>query len=172
LVKILSLIGLISLRRNVKIAAITDNNRYLKWRVLISPHKSLNMKNTLVVFAAGCLGALVQCLVMWLFSRYGITHSLHVSLPGSIAPTWLYPRIVWGGLWGFLFLLPILTSSIFARSFVIALIPAGVQLFVIYPLYEGKGVAGLSLGLLTPFLVLFFYWIWALATTITLKLAK
>ena len=130
------------------------------------------MKNGLVVFAAGCLGAVIHCIVMWLFTRYGITHSLHVSLPGSLSTTWLYPRIVWGGLWGFLFLLPILTSSVFARSFVIALIPTGVQLFVIYPLYEHKGMAGLSLGLLTPFLVLFFYWIWALATTLTLKLAK
>jgi hypothetical protein len=130
------------------------------------------MKNALVVFAAGCLGALIQCLVMWLFTRYGITHSLGVSLSGSIAPAWMYPRIVWGGLWGFLFLLPILTNSIFVRSFVLALIPAGVQLFVIYPFYDGKGVAGLSLGLLTPFLVLFFWWMWSLATSITLKLAK
>jgi len=130
------------------------------------------MKNALVVFAAGCLGALIQCVVMWLFTRYGITHSLHVNLPGSISAGWLYPRIVWGGLWGFLFLLPLLTSSVFARSFVLALIPAGVQLFVIYPLYEHKGFAGLSLGALTPFLVLFFYWVWSLATTVTLKLAK
>lgn len=130
------------------------------------------MKNALVVFAAGCFGALIQCFVMWLLARYGVTHSLHVALPGSIAPAWLYPRIVWGGLWGFLFLLPILTSSIFARSFVIALIPTGVQLFIIYPLYEHSGVAGLSLGLLTPFVVLFSYWVWSLATTIILKLAK
>lgn len=130
------------------------------------------MKNALLVFAAGCLGALVQCVVMWLFSRYGITHSFHVNLPGSIAPAWLYPHIVWGGLWGFLFLLPILTSSILVRSVVIALIPAGVELLIIYPIYEGRGMAGLSLGMLTPFLVLFFYWIWSLATIITLKLAK
>lgn len=130
------------------------------------------MKNALIVFAAGCLGALIQCVVMWLLARYGITHSLNVSLPGSISPAWLYPRIVWGGLWGFLFLLPILTSSVFVRSFVIALIPTGVQLFIIYPLYEHKGVAGLSLGILTPFVVLFSYWVWSLATTVTLKLAK
>jgi hypothetical protein len=130
------------------------------------------MKNALVVFAAGCLGALVQCVVMWLFSRYGITHSLHVNLPGSIAPGWLYPRIVWGGLWGFLFLLPILSSSLFARSIVIALIPAGVTLFILYPFYEGKGFAGLSLGMLTPFLVLFFFWVWSFASIVTLKLAK
>lgn len=130
------------------------------------------MKNVLVVFAAGCFGALIQAVVMWLFTRYGITHHLGVAISGSIAPAWLYPRIIWGGLWGFLFLLPILTSSVFARSFVIALIPTGVQLFILYPIYEGKGMAGLSLGLLTPFVVLFFYWVWSLVTTITLKLAR
>lgn len=130
------------------------------------------MKNTLVVFAAGCFGALIQAVVMWLFTRYGVMHSLHVNIAGSISPAWLYPRIVWGGMWGFLFLLPILSSSVFARSFVLALIPTGVQLFILYPFYEGKGVAGLSLGMLTPFVVFFFYWVWALATAITLRLAK
>jgi hypothetical protein len=130
------------------------------------------MKNALVVFAAGCLGALVKCLVMWLCSRYGITQSLSVHLAGSLSPAWLYPHIVWGGLWGFLFLLPILSSSIFARSLVLALIPAGVQLFVIYPFYEGKGFAGLSLGVLTPFVVLFYWWVWSFSTAVTLKLAR
>jgi len=130
------------------------------------------MKNLLVVFAAGCIGALIQCIVMWLFSHYGINHRLGVSLSGSIAPVWLYPRLIWGGLWGILFLFPVLNGGSLARSFVVALIPSAVQLFVIYPFYEGKGVAGLSLGILTPFLVLFFYWVWALATTLTLKLAK
>ena len=130
------------------------------------------MKNVLVVFAAGCLGALIQVLVMWLFTRYGVTHSLNVNITGSLAPNWIYPRIIWGGMWGFLFLLPILTSSVFMRSFVIALIPTGVQLFIIYPFYQGKGIGGLTLGILTPFVVLFFYWIWSLATTVTLKLAK
>jgi hypothetical protein len=146
------------LRQNAKIRALRS--------------EGIQMKNALLVFAAGCFGALIQCVVMWLFTRYGITPSLHVSLPGSIAPAWLYPRIVWGGLWGFLFLLPIMTSSVFARSLVVALIPTGVQLFIIYPLYEHKGIGGLSLGLLAPFLVLFFYWVWSLAAVIILKLAK
>lgn len=130
------------------------------------------MKNALVVYAAASLGAMLQCLVVWLFSRYGITHNLNVHIAGSLSPAWLYPHIVWGGLWGFLFLLPVLTSSVFARSLVLALIPAGVQLFVIYPFYEGKGFAGLSLGLLTPFLVLFYWWVWSFVTLVILKLAK
>ena len=130
------------------------------------------MKDALLVFAAGCLGALIQMIAMNLCVHYGFMHSLHVQLGASYIPAWVYPRIVWGGLWGFVFLLPVFASSILMRSFVLCLIPACVQLFILYPFYEGKGVAGLSLGLLTPFVVLFFWWIWALATSITLKLAK
>ncbi len=130
------------------------------------------MKNALLVFAAGCLGGLVYCLVMWLFTRYGISQSLGVSLYGSLAPNWVYPRIVWGGLWGLLFLLPLMSSSLFMRSLVMSLIPALVQLFIIYPFYTSQGIAGLKLGLLTPVLVWFFFWCWAFTTLVTLRLAR
>jgi hypothetical protein len=130
------------------------------------------MKNTLVVFAAGCVGALVMCVVMWLASRYGITQALKVAISGSVSPPWMYPRIVWGGLWGLLFLLPFLSGSLLARSFVIALFPTLFQLFVVYPYYQHKGVAGLSLGVLTPFVVFLFFWVWSLTTAIVLRVAK
>jgi hypothetical protein len=130
------------------------------------------MKNTLVTMAAGALGAVIMCIAMWLATRYGLTKALNVAIYGSVSPDWMYPRIVWGGLWGLLFLLPLFTSSLLARSFVLALIPTLIHLFIIYPLYQGKGVAGLKLGLLTPFVVFFFYWIWSLATALILKLSK
>jgi len=130
------------------------------------------MKNALVVFAAGSLGALIQILAMNLAVHYGLIHSLGVQMGASFSPYWMYPRIVWGGLWGFVFLLSVLSSSLVMRSFLLCLIPAFVQLFIIFPFYESKGFAGLSLGVLTPFVVLFFWWVWALATSITLKLAR
>jgi len=107
---------------------------------------------------------------MWLASNQGVTQSLGVAISGSLSPHWLYPRLVWGGLWGLLFLLPMLASSLFARSLVIALIPTLVQLFVIYPVYEHRGVAGMSLGALTPFVVFFFYWVWAFVAALALRL--
>lgn len=130
------------------------------------------MKNALLVFAAACIGGLFYCLSMWLSSRYGLTQTLGVNLHGSISPQWMYPRIVWSGLWGLLFLLPILTSRLFVRSFVVSLIPTCVQLFIIYPFYTSRGFAGLELGLLTPVLVWFFYWVWALTTLIVLRFAR
>ena len=130
------------------------------------------MKNALLIFAAGCLAALLQAVVMNLAVNYGLTHSLGVKVGASFSPYWLYPRIVWGGLWGLVFLLPVLSSSLILRSFVLCLIPALVHLFIIYPFYQGKGVAGFSLGALMPLVEILFWWVWALAVSLILRFAK
>ncbi|MBE8717283.1 hypothetical protein [Cellvibrio polysaccharolyticus] len=130
------------------------------------------MRAFLIAFGAGCFGGLFYCVALWLSGKYGITQAFGVNLYGSIAPQWMYPRIVWGGLWGLLFLLPMLTSTVLARSFVISLIPTFVQLFIIYPFYAGKGFGGMQLGVLTPLLVWFFFWMWALATAILLRVSR
>ena len=130
------------------------------------------MKNALLVFAAGCLGALIQIIAMNVAAHFGLMHHLGVQLSASYYPYWLYPRVVWGGLWGFVFLLPIFAGNILMRSLLLSLIPACVQLFVWYPFYESKGIAGFSLGLLTPVVIVFLWWIWALSTSLTLKYAR
>lgn len=128
------------------------------------------MRGFLESFGAGSLGALAMCLVMWLFTHFGITQELGVALKGSLNPHWLYPRIVWGGLFGLLFTLSFIQGGLFARTIVIALIPTLIHLFVFFPYYENAGIAGLKLGFLTPFLMFFFYWIWSLTTALCLRL--
>ena len=59
-----------------------------------------------LVFAAGCVGAVANSLMVYLFGHLGINAALGVKIAPNLTPSWLYPRIVWGGLWGFLFLLP------------------------------------------------------------------
>jgi putative flippase GtrA len=61
------------------------------------------MKKLMIYFAAGCLGALANSLLLWLAGEYAITKALGVSIAPALTPAWLYPRIVWGGLWGFCF---------------------------------------------------------------------
>ena len=58
------------------------------------------MKRLLILFAAGCLGALANSLLVWLSGDLGITRSMGVSIAPALTPNWLYPRIVWGGIWG------------------------------------------------------------------------
>ncbi|MEZ5529404.1 MAG: hypothetical protein R3E57_05675 [Porticoccaceae bacterium] len=130
------------------------------------------MKKLLIVFAAGCVGALANSLTVWLFGDLGISRSLGVSISPALSPAWLYPRIVWGGLWGLLFALPFLQSRLFWKGTLLSLLPTAVQLFIVFPFKAHKGIAGLELGLLTPLLVLFFNWIWGIATALAIKLAK
>ena len=116
------------------------------------------MKKLLIFFAAGCLGALANSIAVWLFGYFGITTSLGVSIAPSLSANWLYPRIVWGGIWGLFFVLPILQSKMLRKGAVLSLLPTAVQLFVVFPLKAHKGIAGVELGLYTPVFVLFFNW--------------
>ena len=130
------------------------------------------MKKLLIFFAAGCLGALANSVVVWLFGDLGITKSLGVSITPALTASWLYPRIVWGGIWGLLFFLPLVNSKPFFKGTLLSLFPTIVQLFIIFPYKAKKGVAGIELGLLTPALVFVFNWVWGVVTSLTIKYSK
>lgn len=130
------------------------------------------MKKLLVFFSAGCLGALANSIAVWLFGKYGITTSFGVSISPTLSPGWLYPRIVWGGLWGLLFILPFLKSRLLLKGTILSLFPTAVQLFVIFPYKAHKGIAGIDLGLYTPVFVLFFNWVWGVVTALAIRLSK
>ena len=129
-------------------------------------------KNLLLVYAAGCAGGLANSIAVWLFGLLGITGALGVNLAPALTPGWLYPRIVWGGLWGFLFLLPYLENSYVVRGLLYSLGPSIVQLFVVFPLKANKGIMGLDLGALTPLFVLFFNAIWGVKASWLLEKAR
>ena len=118
------------------------------------------LKNMAVCFAAGCAGGLANSVVLWLAGALGLTAALGVNLAPAFTSAWLYPRIVWGGLWGFLFLAPVLRGSPFRRGLVWSAGPTAVQLCIIFPLVAKKGLFGLALGALTPLLVVIFNAVW------------
>ncbi len=130
------------------------------------------MKKLLLFFAAGSIGALANSLTVWFFGHHGITRAIGVSMAPALSPEWLYPRIVWGGLWGLLFILPFLNSRLFAKGCVLSLFPTAFQLFYVFPFLAHKGIAGLKLGLYTPVCVLFFNWVWGMTAALMIRLAK
>jgi len=137
-----------------------------------SPNLRITMKKLLVFFAAGCLGALANSLTVWLFGDLGVTKSLGVAISPTLSAGWLYPRLIWGGLWGLLFVLPMLQSKPLLKGSLLSLFPTIVQLFVVFPYQTRYGIAGLELGLLTPLAVLFFNWVWGVVTALTIRLAR
>ncbi len=131
------------------------------------------MNKLLVVFAAGCFGGLMNSLTVWLFGKYGISSMLDVSIAPQLSAAWLYPRIVWGGIWGILFILPLLNNEEqwFIKGLLLSLFPTAVQLFYIFPEVAGKGMAGMDLGMLTPLLVIFFNAVWGIMAAYAIKVS-
>jgi hypothetical protein len=125
-----------------------------------------------LVFAAGCVGAVANSLAVWLFGDLGINAALGVKIAPKLTPAWLYPRIVWGGLWGFLFLLPFLRHSVLIRGLLYSIGPSLVMLFIVFPMKANKGMFGFALGNLTPVLVLFYNAVWGVTAALWLRLSK
>jgi hypothetical protein len=130
------------------------------------------LRDLSLTFAAGALGGLVNGLVVWLFGVLGITTAFGVQSAPSLTAAFLYPRLVWGGLWGFLFLLPFLKGPVVWRGIVYSLGPTLVQLFVVFPLKLGKGWLGLDLGALMPLFVIFFNIVWGVCAAAWLSIVS
>jgi hypothetical protein len=128
------------------------------------------LKGATLVFGAGFLGGLANSLALWLLGAYGITASLGVRLAPALSSAWLYPRLVWGGIWGFLFLLPLLRSKPFKRGILVSLGPTLVQLFFVFPYHTGHGTMGMGLGALTPIFVFVLNALWGIVAALWLRL--
>lgn len=124
-----------------------------------------------LVFTAGCLGGLVNSLSVWFFGIAGITSALGVTIAPQLSASWLYPRIVWGGIWGVLFLLPKMRGHFILRGLIYSLGPTLVQLFVVFPLKTNAGNFGFGKGELTPLFVILFNAIWGITAALWLKYA-
>ncbi len=118
-----------------------------------------------VCFAAGVAGGLANAIFVWAAGAFGLTALLGVAIAPAWTAPWLYQRLVWGGIWGFLFLLPVLDRRMVLRGLLYGLPPSAVQLAVIFPNVLGKGMWGLDLGALTPVVVLVANTVWGLAAS-------
>lgn len=115
-------------------------------------------------FAAGVVGALANSLAVWGAAELGLPQALGVSLAASVSPAWLYPRLVWGGLWGLLFVLPI-ALGVVPRGLLVSLAPSLFQLLVVFPAWAGRGIGGIELGALTPVFVLLYNAVWGVTAS-------
>lgn len=82
-----------------------------------------------VCFAGGVWGGLLAVFGAWLVARYGWTDVLGVTVAAPFDAGWMQARLLWCGLWGLLFLPPILDDSILWRGFFFSLCPTLAQVF-------------------------------------------
>jgi hypothetical protein len=130
------------------------------------------VKKLLVYFGAGCLGALINSLVVWGAGESGVAHALGVAVAPALTKGWIYPRIVWGGIWAVLFFLPLANSRPCLKGALLSQGPTLVQLLYIFPYQAQKGFLGLELGALTPVLVLIYNWVWGVVAALAIRYSK
>lgn len=127
-----------------------------------------------VCFCAGLLGALFCSLLLVLAAKLGLFVLAGVHLVPQLQPAWLYPRLVWGGLWGgayFLAVRPQYARNRWARRGIwISILPTAFELVVVFPYLSGHGLLGQDLGQLTPLVVLLANMVWGICTGIFCRL--
>lgn len=116
-------------------------------------------------YVGGAVGALVDSINVWVLSKLGMLALLGVSMRPDFTPEWLYPRLVWGGLWGLLLVLPFFKNRVLLRGMLMSLAPTAMVLLVMFP-GMGKGMLGLGFGLLTPLVVLLLNLIWGMVAAL------
>lgn len=131
----------------------------------------LTLKNLSLIFAAGAVGGLLKGLTSWLFGTIGINALLGSQFAPALTPFWVYQHMVWGGLWAFLFFLPLKRLPYVSLGVIYSLPQTLIALLVMMP-GMGRGMLGLQLGLMTPVLILFFGFVWGIATALWLKWSR
>lgn len=115
-------------------------------------------------FTGGLAGAFVDSFNIWILGVLGITTLLGVGMRPEFTASWLYPRLVWGGLFGLLFATSFLESRPALRGILFSLLPSALMLLVVLP-NMGKGLLGLGFGTLTPVIVVGLNLIWGIVAS-------
>lgn len=119
-------------------------------------------------FTGGALGALIDSVNIWLLGQAGITAMLGISLRPQFTAPWLYPRLVWGGIWAMLLILPFFRQKTALRGILMSLVPTAMMLVMVFP-EMGMGLLGLKAGLLTPLLVLLLNFVYGMTASFWYK---
>jgi len=127
-----------------------------------------------VCFCAGLLGALISSLLLIAAAKLGFFSLIGVHLAPQLRTAWLYPRLIWGGLWGlayFFAVRPVEARNRWARRGIwISILPTAFELVVVFPYLSGHGLLGQHLGRLTPLVTLLANMVWGICTGICCRL--
>ena len=127
-----------------------------------------------VCIVGGIFGGLVCSLFLWMLANWGVTTFLNVQIAPELSAAWLYPRLIWGGIWAVPYFLSVGVSRArrhwVRKGLYLSLLPTLYMLFVVYPYHQGMGQAGLALGLLTPLVVFTTNLVWGLFTGVFTRL--
>lgn len=103
-------------------------------------------------FTGGAIGGFVDSFNIWAMGKTGISDMIGLAMKPEFNAPWLYQRMVWGGIWMLLLLLPVMNNRAIVRGMLFSLLPSAMMLFMVLP-SMGKGTLGLGFGMITPLVV-------------------
>ena len=86
------------------------------------------LRKVAVTYAAGTIGALANSAALQLLRAL----RTDTGIPAA-TPDWLYSRLVWGGLFGLLFMLPVLPGRPLAKGLLLSVAPSVARLTLFAP---------------------------------------
>lgn len=114
------------------------------------------LRKVAVTYAAGSIGALANSAALQLLRAL----RTETGIPAA-TPDWLYSRLVWGGIFGLLFVLPVLPGRPLAKGVLLSLAPSIARLTLFAP-------AGGIGGPLAVAMVFVFNAVWGIVTAYAL----
>lgn len=120
-------------------------------------------------FAAGAVGAVVISLLFWNLGDSGLLARVGIALRPALTPAWLYGKICWGGIWGGLFLLPVLIGRPLLQGLFFSLAPTLAALFYFLP-QSSLGLLGLNAGPYTPLFIALLNGLWGIVAAFWYRL--
>ena len=103
-------------------------------------------------FTGGAIGGFVDSFNIWAMGKTGISDLIALAMKPDFSAPWLYQRMVWGGIWMLLLLLPLWEKRVLLRGALFSIVPSAMMLFMVLP-SMGKGILGLGFGTVTPLVV-------------------
>lgn len=103
-------------------------------------------------FTGGALGALLDSFNIWALGVSGISDLIGIGMKPEFTAPWAYQRMIWGGIWMLLLLLPVWRRRVLLRGMLFSLFPSAMMLFLVLP-SMGKGLLGLGFGAMMPVVV-------------------
>jgi len=123
------------------------------------------LRNSALCFAAGCGGGLVESVFAWTAAHFGLTAVIGTHGGTALQGSSLYAHVVWGGLWGLLFLVPLLRNTVIVGGVMAALLVTLIQ-WIVLPLWWHNGLHFALWPLLNAVIL---NGVWGIATALLLK---
>ena len=111
------------------------------------------VRNISLAFTGGAIGAFIDSFNIWFMGKVGISDLIGITMKPEFTTPWVYKRMIWGGIWMLLLLIPVLKNRLCLRGMLFSLVPSAMMLFMVLP-SMGKGILGLGFGTLMPVVVI------------------